>query len=455
MQFFSRSKRFYRVSSAKELKEALGSIGNNTRGRGVIFITEGSEIYLDEPLLYSGFASVEIRSEGALIAASDSFATSAGEGQPLITFNTNADIKIKGIEFDGNNGLAQHAIEVDVPVEAKGTINVVVDNVEVFGMYDHGIHVDDQIGETGQGGDSQAGKDDLAGNNSDASIRVKIINSEIHNNGIYVEGLSDSDGVRIDEGGKGTANVQIINSDFYANGADGLEIDETGDGDVRLSVIKSTFNNNGPFDLNDTDDGLDVDESGGGSLYAKIIKSEFNYNFDEGLDLDEAGAGSIHLTMIDSEANGNGNGELVGATDLGGTGVKLSEEQEGDIYTWLINVEANHNYDYGIRLEQFGGGELDAVIFGGKANSNQNKDGVRLESYQSDDGAEIEVLDTINAAVIGFQASSNAESGVQADGLDGLIVVKGGNYSGNEEMFKFKDYSGTVVNFWDNNSIFG
>ena len=233
-------------------------------------------------------------------------------------------MSVSGITFDGNEGAANHGILVDIPEDAEGEINISLRDVTVVDTLDHGFHVDDQIG-AAQGGDTAGGKDDFTGNDSNASINLTIVNSSFRNNGGFEGSVSDSDGARIDEGGTGSVNARIINSEFSGNGADGLEIDETGTGDVTVKVIGSRFDNNGPFDLDDTDDGFDIDEAGDGNLNATVVNSTFNGNYDEGLDFDEAGEGSIVMRAVNLEASDNGNAKLDCATDLGLSLIHISE----------------------------------------------------------------------------------------------------------------------------------
>ena len=419
-----------------------------------IVFEEDSEIRLRNGLEYTGTGKLVLLGNDSELNVRNNFETYAdtgvaaldGNGVAMITSSSSADVVIKDLEFDGRSGRAQHAFELDVPGDANGTIKVVLKDVEVEGFWDHGIHIDDQAGATGGGGTTQAGKDDLTGGNSRASLFVKVIDSEFEENGLYGNrgSVSDNDGFRVDEGGRGSAKVVIKESEFEGNGADGFELDETRSGDAIVIVRDSYFNNNGPFDLADTDDGLDVDEAGRGDLIAKIFNTEINGNFDEGLDLDEANNGNLHLVMKNSEANNNGNAKLNGlAEHPGGTGVKLSEEQRGDVIANFNNVEANGNDDYGFRLEQFGGGSVDATFRNVVANNNRNavpeeggKNGIRLESYVNpdEDGVE-DVLAPIDALFKNVVALDNGGAGLRFDAS--LLTL------GRLDFIGTIDYSGT------------
>ena len=443
------------VTNEAELRLAFEAASTSGRRNTIIF-EEDSEIVLTQGLEYTGSGNLILRGNGAELVAGEDFQTYEGAGAELdgfgvalITSRSSANFRIFNLELDGNDGRAQHGFELDVPADAEGVIETSFNGVEVEGFWDHGIHIDDQAGAAGGGGTTQGGKDDLTGANSDASLNVRIINSEIEENGIYADrgSVSDNDGFRVDEGGVGSAVVTIRNSVFVANGADGFELDETRAGRAEVDVDFSVFNDNGAFDLNDTDDGLDVDEAGKGKLVATVRNSVFNGNFDEGLDLDEAGRGNIFVEVENTFANNNGNAKLGGAaTDPGGTGIKLSEEQSGNIFAEFINSQANGNDDYGFRLEQFGGGEIDALFEGVWALDNRNdipgeggRNGIRLESFANDDGVEPEVLNPVFAEFNTVIATGNGREGLRVDAEPFVAMFRG------ENIFDFVDFSSTTI----------
>lgn len=442
------------VSNEAELQGAFEAANAGGFGLNKIIFAADSTIELTSGLEYTGTGDLILVGNGSEIIASETFQTYEGvseavdgKGVALITSRSAGDVKITDLELNGNEGRSQHGFELDVPGDADGVISAKFKGVEVEGFWDHGVHIDDQAGATGQGGDTAGGKDDLTGANSDASLLVKIFDSEIALNGIWEDSVSDSDGFRVDEGRFGDAVVLIKNSEFVLNGADGFELDETGKGFAAADVFRSAFNDNGPFDLNDTDDGLDIDEAGAGRLEVRVRQSEFNGNFDEGLDLDEAGRGSIVIDVQDTFANNNGNAKLNGlATDPGGTGIKLSEEQGGSIFAEFINSQANGNDDYGFRLEQFGGGEIDALFEAVWALDNRNdipdeggRNGIRLESFATGDGEEPEVLNPVFAEFNTVVATGNGREGLRVD-----ADVFTAQFDG-ENLFDFVDFSDTVV----------
>ena len=406
-------------------------------------IIKASELTLTDGLVYGGDGDLNLRGDGVnLIAELDSGIDS------IFSATSDASASVSGITFDGNEDAPNNDIPVDSPQDSKDEINISLRDVTLVDTLDHGFHVDDQKTSAAQGGESADGKDDSTGNDSEASMKLTIVNSAFRNNGGFEGSVSDSDGARIDEGGIGSVNATIINSEFSGNGADGLEIDETGSGDVTVKVIGSSFDNNGPFDLDDTDDGFDIDEAGDGNLNATVINSTFNGNYDEGLDFDEAGEGSIVMRAVNLEASRNGNAKLDGATDLGGTGIKLSEEQAGDIITNFSNIIANMNDDYGIRLEQFGGGKVNSSFANIETSDNDNKNGIRLESYASDDGEEDEVLATLNASFSRITAFGNGKDDLRFDGGaegDGSLVVFKGLASPDALTIEDKDFGGMLI----------
>lgn len=443
----------FSVSNEAELRLAFEAASVFGIKNTIVF---EEDIVLTEGLEYTGEGNLTLQGNGAALIAGEEFQTYEGVGAgldgfgvALITSRSSATFRAFDLELDGNEGRAQHGFELDVPADADGVIKTYFDDVEVTGFWDHGIHLDDQAGAAGGGGTTQGGKDDLTGANSDASLFVKIIDSEFALNGIYADrgSVSDNDGVRIDEGGNGYADVIIRDSEFVANGADGFELDETGRGFAMVDVDSSVFNDNGPFDLNDTDDGLDVDEAGRGRLEVSVRNSEINGNFDEGLDLDEAGKGSIFVEVVNTVANNNGNAKLNGlATDPGGTGIKLSEEDQGDIFAEFINSQANGNDDYGFRLEQFGGGEIDALFESVWALDNRNdvpgeggRNGIRLESFATGDGEESEVLNPVFAEFNTVVAAGNGREGLRVDAEPFTAMFRG------ENIFDFVDFSSTTI----------
>jgi hypothetical protein len=370
------------VSTEAELREALSAASVNGKSNSIVLAPGFGTVELsDTPLIYSGSSPLRINGNGATLTQ-DSTATD------ILVSNAGADLSIRNLSFEGGF----RAIWTPLPADAKGTTSVNLSSVKVSGTFFHGVHVDDQI------------------NNSEASVVLKLTNSVIDNNGrvgsFGSEGssVSDSDGVRVDEGGLGNGTVIIRSSTITKNGADGVELDETGDGDANLVISNSVFEENGPWDTADLDDGVDVDETGLGDITTSISNSRINDNFDEGLDLDEADGGSVLLRLSNTEISGNGD-----------EGLKVTEEQAGDIITGLRRLRAGGNGDDGIQLEQFGGGRV--TLRGLSINTfNNGNDGLRVDSLRSADGDD-EVYDPMQVVLNRFMATGNSDNGLDLRGL--------------------------------------
>ncbi len=385
------------VSDEQELREALDTSSDSSESNTIILSPSFGTVELsDTPLMYSGDEPLTIIGNGATL-------TQDNPQVDIFVSDGGADLTIRDLTLEGGN----RGIWVPVPEDESGIVQVTLTDVTVTDTFFHGVHIDDQA------------------NNSDASVELNLTDCYIDNNGragIFGEensSSSDSDGIRVDEGGLGDATVKIRNSEVTNNGADGLEIDERGSGTVYLNVSNSTFDANGPWDPNDFDDGIDVDEADDGNIVAIISNTTINNNFDEGLDLDEAGAGSVKLNLYNVEINENND-----------EGLKITEEGLGDIVTGSNNVTTMGNGDDGIQLEQFGGGIV--FVNGRNTSSSDNQgDGVRIDSYQSDDG---DAAVFAEAYVEFNRISSTGNSGDSLDfraGDPGFVTLRNPFFEGN------------------------
>ncbi len=383
------------VSDEQELREALDTASASTEPNTIILSPSFGTVELsDTPLTYSGDQQLTIIGNGATL-------TQDNPEVDIFVSDGGADLAIRDLTLEGGN----RGIWVPLPADETGTVKVSLTNVTVTDTFFHGVHIDDQI------------------NNSDASVELNLTNSFIDNNGrvgVFGEensSSSDSDGVRVDEGGLGDATVNIRNSVITNNGADGLEIDERGSGTAYLKVSNSTFDANGPWDPNDVDDGIDVDEADEGSIVATISNTTINNNFDEGLDLDEAGDGTVKLNVRNVEINENGD-----------EGLKITEEGPGDIITGWNNLTTVGNGDDGIQLEQFGGGVV--FVNGRRVFSSDNQaDGVRIDSYQSDDEA---VFAPAYFDLNRFSSTGNSDDSLDVRaGVPGLVTLRNPLFEGN------------------------
>jgi hypothetical protein len=384
------------VSNEQELRSALEAASTNRQPNTIILSSSFGTFELDDaPLLYYGSQPLTILGNGATL-------TQDNPAVDIFVSDGGADLAIKDLNFEGGN----RGIGVDVPADGTGTVTVSLTDVSVTGTLYHGVHVDDQTSE------------------SDASVVLNLTDCFIDNNGRVGtfgksgSSLSDSDGVRVDEGGLGDATVNVVSSVVTNNGADGLEIDERGSGSVFLTVSKSTFDDNGPWDPNDLDDGIDVDEADGGDIVARISYTTINNNFDEGLDLDEAGAGSVRLDLSNVAINGN--------TD---EGLKVTEEDSGDIITGLNNLTTSDNGGKGIELEQLGGGVL---VVNGRRIIARNNDGDGLRLLSSEDGEDDEDGEVI-ATFRNLNVQHNDGDSIDVRADSGSLTLLNPFFSGNND----------------------
>ncbi|MFS4583662.1 hypothetical protein [Phaeobacter sp. C3_T13_0] len=313
---------------------------------------------------------------------------------------------------------------MDVREDQTGTVTLVLNDVSVVGVANHGVHISDcsLADDCGGGGGG-------AGEGSDASILVRLTNVIIDDVG---NGRFDADGLRVDERSEGSVTLIADASSFTHVGADGVELDEGQDGDVQVNVSDAVFNNNGAYcdpsvlaaflpevdeaefdqgqtaaddipgeitgspddacferevDLYDDgtveayefgidlDDGFDVDEAGPGSIHLLMEDSEIVGNLDEGLDFDEENEGGIVVSVLRTHAAGNND-----------DGYKISEEDAGDVSGTFVMSAAAENGGVGFVLEEAGSGDLALTAANPVSFGNDGGD-VSFELVQEDEGA--------------------------------------------------------------------
>ena len=397
------------VSNQQELEDALATSSlNNQKNTIVLDATFGDQTLTDGPLVYSGDTTLSINGNGWTITQSDPQAD-------VFVANGGGDVSIANLSIEGG----YRGIGIDVPADETGTVTVTLTDVDVSGTFYHGVHVDDQT------------------NGSAASVVLNLNNCVIDGNGAVGDNsdgldvgdsISDSDGVRVDEGGAGNATVNISSSVITNNGADGLEIDERGSGSVFLAVSESTFEGNGFWDSEDVDDGIDVDEADDGSIQVAIESTTISNNFDEGLDLDEAGSGDVSVEAQEVTLSGNGD-----------EGLKVTEEDGGDVSAALEGLLVEDNGEEGVMLEEFGDGSVEAGIVSTVVGGN-GKEGVDIEE---------EGLGDVRFGADGLTAINNSDEGIEVneDGEGDLItglrnIVASGN--GNSGIFLEQLGGGTL-----------
>ncbi|MEJ2330566.1 MAG: hypothetical protein P8Z33_12020 [Gammaproteobacteria bacterium] len=427
------------------LRAALSS------GNSVIEILPSvSEITIATSLVYASKDPLTIRGSGQTVTTANNIT--------LLAVTEGADLTVSDLDFQGPGGFdiynrgdddgetAGKGIFVDVRDDQAGTLNLVLNNVSVSGVANHGIHVSDCSLADDCGGGSGGG-----GEGSDASINVVLDGVTVDDAG---NGKFDADGLRVDERGDGGINATISSSSFTGIGADGVELDEGNDGDVNAFVEWTDFSSNGGYcdpDIIgpyvpdpdegeftqeemvtddaipsvfgspddsciersvdfydpdpvtgiayveafefaiDTDDGIDIDEAGDGSLNSTMAHSTINDNLDEGVDYDEENDGGISASYSYTSATGN-------ADD----GYKHSEEDDGDVKGRVLYSSSTSNGGKGFVFEEENDGDLRVIVKGASTADNDDSDDTGIEAVQEDDGRgtlkvrDSEILDGID-----------------------------------------------------------
>jgi len=400
-------------SGEGSLRAALAAAAASETPSQIIVLADG-DIEIGSTLDYTGLAPLTIIGNGQAIYTN--------EDVTLLAASNGANLTVHSLDFYGpggwsitnradTDGSAGKGIFVDVRDDQTGTVSLVLNDVVVAGVANHGIHVSDcsLADECGGGGGG-------AGEGSAASIVVHLTEVLVDDAG---NGKFDADGVRVDERAEGSITL-IADATTYINvGADGVELDEGQAGDVVAQITNSEFNDNGAYcdpnllasfmpevdeaeyDQGQTaeadipgpitgspDDGCferEVDLYDDGSVEAY----EFGIDLDDGFDIDEAGEGSIHLVMLDSE--------VVGNLD---EGLDFDEEDAGGISVTISGTSAIGNTDDGYKMSEEGDGGIDGVMIGSAAIGNggvgavfEEEDGgdvavtiIEMVSYGNDDG---------------------------------------------------------------------
>ena len=241
-------------------------------------------------------------------------------------------------------------IAVLVPGTATGIVRVSLFNVEINNNAGHGVLVNDQDDSTTP---PEVNWQPIA-TGSAAAVEVSVVGSRFIHNGFSV---SDSDGLRVNEGGDGDLDITIKYSIFNNNGADGVECDERGMGHVRVEMLATHLTWNGPLDPTDLDDGFDINEDNEGNIQGNIVFSAANDNYEEGFDFNENNAGDLRVNM-----------ELVEAKRNGEEGIDYEEDDDdmlasGDLVTVMKGVvtignrDGGDGPDGGLKIREEGGWE--------------------------------------------------------------------------------------------------
>jgi hypothetical protein len=351
----------------------------------------------------------------------------------------------------------QHAptegIAIAVPSSATGTVRVELINLDILDNGGHGVLVNDQDNPTGDPNDAGT-----AG--SPASVDVRVVSTLFKGNG-FTEGLSDLDGLRVNEGGPGDLSITVLFSKSEDNGADGIEADERGSGDVHVEMFGSAVTGNGEHDPSDLDDGFDIDENQDGDIVGLISLSAANDNFEEGFDFNENHAGDLRVDMLFVEAKRNGeegidyeeDDDFAGGGDLvtrmafvtangnagGDAGLKIREKGVGDLDVTLSHTETSDNETSGIQIREDANGSLLSAITWATSTSNDGH-GIDFDENRESAG---DASGDLTASVTRSDSSNNSGAGVRADqqtppGAGSLVLTRvtlngngGGSTTGN------------------------
>ncbi|KAF0284128.1 hypothetical protein [Spiribacter roseus] len=393
-----------------------------------IVMTVSGDIVIDESLVYTGEAPLEIIGNGQRVRSD--------ANTDLLVSANGGDLAISDLAFEGPGGFsvlnrgdvdgqtAGKGIFLDVREDQTGMVQLALTNVSVKGVANHGIHVSDctLADDCGSGAGG-------AGGGSPASLHIQLENVTVDGAGT---GKFDADGLRADERGAGDIHLSANGSEFARVGADGLELDEGQAGSIHSTIIRTAFIDNGPYcnpdvlaeympaepegsfqdgmmqpsdipsavtgtpDDNcferevslydsgsveeyeiglDLDDGIDYDEADSGNLNLTMIGSTVSGNYDEGVDMDEAGPGNGNLRYISTVAYGNSD-----------DGFKMSEEDAGGVDGAVMGSVSRDNGGVGVVFEEESDGNLVVQISDVHTVNNDDSDDTGLEIVQEDAG---------------------------------------------------------------------
>lgn len=335
-----------RVTSAADagpgsFRQAVLDANATSSIRSIRFESGLGTIRLVEPVTYSGTQALVIRGGGARLVGSD-----LADGESALVAEGGGDLTIHDLTVAKAPG---NGITIKVPGLASGVFTVRLHQVTIRENGLHGILINDQAEYfSDPSSESEAG--------SAASLLVEVSASRFVKNGFA---LIDSDGLRINEGGVGTLEAHIRDTDFSDNGADGLELDERAAGHADFTLARTLLIGNGAFSAEDFDDGIDVDERSGGDLVGRFKDVVARGNFEQGVDLNENGAGNLRVRMAD-----------VRAVENNEEGIEFEEDDDveggGNIHAELLRVTARANAraggDAGLKLREKGPGNLVANL---------------------------------------------------------------------------------------------
>jgi len=289
-------------------------------------------IALGSSLTYTGAQGLRILGNGVVIDGSgcgcDVLVSTGGGNLDLF------DMTVSG----GDTGL-----KVSVPGSRTGTVEIRLVGVAVEENGLHGVYLDDRTSSSG------------------ASLSLELVSSSVQNNG-FAQGVSDYDGVRVDEGGPGDISFVARDSDARDNAGDGVELNEAGTGDVFVDVRDSSFDNNGeqPQVIDLPEDGFNVLESGSGSIDVRIVSSTMSGNHASGIALGESGDGDVRGTLTGVEASENLSRNISVDEDVDAEGGNIPGA--GGISLAFSEVTAKMSGLDGARMREMGAGDLSVQL---------------------------------------------------------------------------------------------
>ncbi len=274
------------------LRAALDSAAAGTRGRR-IRLRQGLEpIRLSTPLVFAGVGPLKIQGNGTVIDAAALSDTALSATNGALVFSGGGNLALEDLVV---RGAAGSGIVVTIPLDHAGRTGVLLDRVTAEANGHHGVLVNDLAGYFADPFTS-----DSAG--SAAGVTIRATNCRFVGNGR--RGL-DYDGLRVNEGGRGSLVAVIAGTNAEANGGDGIELDERGDGDAAITIEQTRALANGFYSTDDLDDGIDVDEYGPGQLRARLVDVTASLNAQKGVDLTEDGEGELTVTEERVTTEGN------------------------------------------------------------------------------------------------------------------------------------------------------
>ena len=287
-------------------------------------------VSLASSLIYTGAQPLRILGNGVVVDG-------GGCACDLLTVSGGADLDLFDLTLrNGENGL-----RAVIPSGQTGTVEVRLVGVTVEDNGLHGVQLDD--------GTSSAG------------IHLELISAQIRDNG-FNSGVTDYDGVRVDEGGGGDLTFIARESDAQGNAGDGIDLREGGTGDLFIDGRDSSFGNNGsqPQALDSPEDGFHALERGSGSIDIRLVSSTASGNSARGILLEEEDAGDIRgsITGVEASNNGETNFSVREDADAEGGGVPGA----GGISLTLTELTADDGSENGAALEEFGAGDLSVQI---------------------------------------------------------------------------------------------